>query len=73
MARPIKNFKKHGYSHGLSEMSPENGMRLFCIRRGNDVAQSFMSSLSYQDLIARAYYQGILDGKKTFGENNDSK
>jgi len=72
MARHKTNFIKHGYSHDLKELienNPMAAMKLFCVRRSQDISKSFEHSLVYRDLIARIYYQGLLDGQKTFGEN----
>ena len=58
----VTNYQKHGYFHGIADMPDKTRMRIFCIRRSGDVIKEFGRTLSYDDIIARVYYQGLQDG-----------
>lgn len=61
--RPVTDYGRHGYFHGLSDgISDMSAMIIFSKRRSGDVLKFFGHELSYDDMIARVYYQGLLDG-----------
>lgn len=64
--RPISNFKKHGYTVGLENMPPQTAILHFCRRRSGDVVKEFETDLPMCDLIARVYYQGLMDGRDIY-------
>jgi hypothetical protein len=68
--RANTRYDLHGWMIGLEGMDDRSAMRMFCIRRGNAVAESFESSLTVRDFIARIYYQGLLDGISLFESEN---
>lgn len=61
MGRSVSNFQKHGYSFGLEDMEPMAAMKVFCLRRSGDVAKEFQADLTFSELLARVYLQGVLD------------
>lgn len=70
--RANTRYDKHGWMIGLENLDHKSAMRMFCIRRGNAVADSFESDLTMRDLIARVYYQGLLDGMSLFEGTADN-
>ncbi len=70
--RANRDYKKHGYGFDLDVTKPHQAMLTFCIRRGGDVFRDFESALHHKELIARVYYQGLLDGSNLYKpvENN---
>ena len=64
----ITNYVKHGYFTGIEDIPVKSAMKIFCHRRSQDIVKSFQSDLSYMDLIARIYYQGLLDGEDIFNK-----
>ena len=59
----VTNYKKHGYFHGIEDLPELSQFKIACSRRANDVIKHFGASLSHDDLMARIYLQGLLDGK----------
>jgi hypothetical protein len=58
----VTNYAKHGYFHGIKDLPARSQMKIFCGRRSAGVVKSFGSTLNYNDMLARVYYQGLQDG-----------
>lgn len=63
----VTNFKKYGYFHGLDGTPDRAAMIIFCQRRAGDIIKAFGSTLTHNELMARIYYQGLMDGLDIFG------
>ena len=64
----VTNFKKHGYFHGIEDLPWQSALKIFCRRRSADIRKDFGSDLSFDDLLARIYLQGVLDGQDMYGK-----
>ena len=64
--RPITNFKKHGYCSDLEKLPWEAALKIFCMRRSNDIFKTFSVHLPFKLLLARIYLQGFMDGKDVY-------
>ena len=71
VGRPRTNFKNHGYRTGLEDLPWKSALKIFCMRRSNDIFKSFSVHLPFKLLLARIYLQGFLDGKDTYQEAGD--
>ena len=66
MSRGKTNYKKHGYFVGTEDCAPLTALKIFCLRRSSDIMSDF-KDLPFDQLIARIYLQGFIDGSdKTF-------
>ena len=69
MGRNITDWKKRGYFYGIEDYDPHIAMKIFCKRRSSDVVKELGNMLSYDDMLARIYYQGLKDGEDIFHNN----
>ena len=67
----VTNFKKHGYFHGIKDLDWQSALEIFCRRRSGDIRKDFGSTLSFDDLLARIYLQGVMDGNDMYEKTND--
>lgn len=64
----VTNYHKHGYFHGINDMEPKKAFIIFCKRRSGDVVKEMGHSLPYDEMLARIYYQGLMDGKDIYAK-----